>query len=264
MAQPGLSTTEHTFEYRFIHKATAKEEIDAAAAEGSDFYFNFMSATLNDPVAGILESRYFESLNLPSCGIRSWERSMTKNNINKNARRRAAPPVPGTDRFPLLSACHNQAELEGALRRAEAMGIEDTNAFAESYNLAFDDIVIQEYIDGEEYTCTVFQMGDACIALTPFKVGTKERTGTEKLKFDGETRMQLLRKKVNPFLFERLQSAAIDASMASGCQGSNMGSDIEIQLYRFSSFLLLRLLSEQVERQEDVVPRSFLKFCNEM
>ncbi|KAG2010671.1 hypothetical protein GB937_007638 [Aspergillus fischeri] len=45
------SSTEHTFEYRFIHKANAKEGIDALAAEGFDFYFNFMQGTLDDPVA---------------------------------------------------------------------------------------------------------------------------------------------------------------------------------------------------------------------
>ncbi|GIJ91740.1 hypothetical protein Asppvi_010712 [Aspergillus pseudoviridinutans] len=150
-AQPGLFTTEYTFEYRFIHKATAKEEIDALAAEGFDFYFNFMWGAL-EPVAGVLETRYFESLNLPSCGIRSWERSMTKNDFYKNARRRGAPPVPGTDDFPLFvkpaNGCASQLnddqseELEGALRRinmglydarvrrAETMGIEDTKAYA--------------------------------------------------------------------------------------------------------------------------------------
>ncbi|GIC93179.1 uncharacterized protein Aud_009661 [Aspergillus udagawae] len=208
-----------------------------------------MWATLDDPVAGVLESRYFESLNLPSCGICSWERSMTKNNFYKNARRRAAPPVPGTDRFPLVvkpengcasqlideqSVCHNQAELEGALRRAEAMGIGDIKTYAESYNPVgrnSDDIAIQEYIDGEKYTCTVVQMGDACIALTPFKAGTKERTGTEKLKFDGETRIEQLRKKENPFLFERLQNVAIDAFVVSGCRGSNMGRDISLRAW---------------------------------
>ncbi|KAF7159641.1 hypothetical protein CNMCM5623_005021 [Aspergillus felis] len=248
-AQPALLTTEHTFEYRFIHKDTAKEEIDAAAAEGFDFYFNFMWGTLDDPVAGVLESRYFESLNLPSCGIRSWARSMTKNDIYKNARRRGAPPVPGTDRFPLLvkpangcasqlideqSVCHNQAELEGALRRAEAMGIKDTKAYAESYNPVgrdSDDIVVQEYIDGEDYTCTVIQMGDACIALTPFKVVTNVRTGTEKLKFDGETYIELLRRKRDPVLFERLQNVAIDNFMVSGCQGSNMGCDVSLRAW---------------------------------
>jgi SAM-dependent methyltransferase len=263
-AQPGLFTTQHAFEYRFIHKATAKEEIDALAAEGFDFYFNFMWGTLDDPVAGVLESRYFESLNLPSCGIRSWERLMTKNDFYKNARRRGAPPVPGIDGFPLFvkpangcasqliddqSVCHNQEELKGALRRintslyearvrrAEAMGIEDTKAYAESYNPVgrdSDDVVVQEYIDGEDYTCTVLQMCDACIALTPFKVVTKETPRTEKfltfeLKFDDETRIELLRKKENPVLFERLQKVAIEAFTVSGCQGSNMGCDVDLR-----------------------------------
>ncbi|GAQ05476.1 hypothetical protein ALT_2797 [Aspergillus lentulus] len=247
--QPGLFTTEHTFEYRFIHKATAKAEIDALAAEDFDFYFNFMRGAVDDPVAGVLESRYFESLSLPSCGIRSLQCSMTKNDFYKNARRRGAPPVLGADRFPLIVkpangrasqlidhqfVCLNQKELEGALRRintalydarmkrAEAMGIEDTKAYAESYNpvgRGSGDVVVQEYIDGEDYTCTVIQMGDACLALTPSKVVTKD-----------ETRIELLRKKENLVLFERLQTVAIDAFMASGCQGSNMGCAVTLRV----------------------------------
>ncbi|GIK04311.1 hypothetical protein Aspvir_008390 [Aspergillus viridinutans] len=259
-AQPGLFTTEHTFEYRFIHKATAKEEINALVAEGFEFYFNFMWGTLDDPVAGVLESRYFESLNLPSCGIRSWERSMTKNDFYKNARRRGALLVLGTDGFPLFvkpangcasqliddqSDCHNQEELEGALRRinmglydarvrrAEAMGIEDTKPML-NLTRDSDDVVVQEYIDGEDYTCTVVQMGDSCIALTPFKVVTKETPRREKfltfeLKFDDETRIELLRKKENPVLFGRLQKVAIEAFVVSGCQGSNMGCDVDLR-----------------------------------
>lgn len=217
-------------------RATAKEEIDALAAEKLDFYFNFMWGTLEDPVAGVLESRHFESLGLPSCGVRSWERSMTKNDFYENAERRGAPSVPGTDRFPLFvkpangcasqlidekSVCHNQAELQSVLRhinealyearirRAEAMGIEDKKAFAESYNPVgrdSDDIVVQEYIDGQDYTCSVIQMGEACIALTSFVYMMKETAVTEKfltfeLKFDDETRIELLQKKGNPALF---------------------------------------------------------------
>ncbi|EAW20843.1 uncharacterized protein NFIA_113740 [Aspergillus fischeri NRRL 181] len=173
---------------------------------------------------------------------------MTKNDFYKNARHRGVPPVPGTDRFPLFVkpangrasrlinhqyVCHNQEELEGTLRRinmalydarvrrAEAMGIKDTKADAESYNPVgrdSDDIVAQEYIDGEDYTCTVIQLGDACLSLTPSKVVTKD-----------ETRIELLRKKENPVLFERLQTVAIDAFMVSGCQGSNMGCAVNLR-----------------------------------
>ncbi|KAG8425613.1 hypothetical protein J3458_002296 [Metarhizium acridum] len=98
-SQPGLFTSQHEFEYRFIHKDKAQQEIDAAVAEGFDFYINFLWGTLDDPVAGVLASRYFESLGLPSCGVRSWERSKTKNDFYKAARLRGAPPVPGVDHF---------------------------------------------------------------------------------------------------------------------------------------------------------------------
>ncbi|PKX90427.1 uncharacterized protein P174DRAFT_377773 [Aspergillus novofumigatus IBT 16806] len=173
---------------------------------------------------------------------------MAKNDPYKNARHWGAPPGPETDRFPPFvkpanecasrlidyqSVCQNQNELEGALRRinralyddrvrrAEAMGIKDTKGYAESYNPVgrdSDDVVVQEYFDGEDYSCTVIQMGDACLALTPFKVVRKD-----------ETRSELLRKKENPDLFERLQNIAIDAFMVSGCQGNNMGCAVSLR-----------------------------------
>jgi SAM-dependent methyltransferase len=80
-------------------------------------------------------------------------------------------------------------------------------------------IVVQEYIDGEDYTCSVVQMGDACLALTPSTVVTNDKT-----------RIELLRKKENPALFERLQTVAIDAFMVSGCQGSNMGCAVTLRV----------------------------------
>lgn len=264
-SQLGALTTQHTFEYRFIHKATAKQEIDAAVEEKFDFYFNLMWGTPDDPVAGVLESRYFESLGLPSCGIRSWERKMTKNDFYKNARCRGAPPVPGADRFPLvvrpangsasqlsdeISVCHDDAELDSALhrinealyeariRRAEAMGIEDKEAYVKSYypvGRDGDDIVIQEYVDGQDFSCSVIEICDACIALSPVIHKTKEvslKASSLALnsKIDKETRIELLQKSHDAALFERLQQAAIEAFHASECKGSNMGCDVGLRV----------------------------------
>jgi hypothetical protein len=79
-------------------------QIDAVVAEGFDFYFNFIWGTHEDSVAGIDASRYFESLDLPSVGIRSYERERSKNDFFADARRIGVPPVPGTARWPLLSS----------------------------------------------------------------------------------------------------------------------------------------------------------------
>ncbi|KAM3558766.1 hypothetical protein MY1884_003835 [Beauveria asiatica] len=263
---PGACTDRHTFEYRFIHKATAKQEIDAAIAEGFDFYFNFLWGSLDDPVAGIRASQYFESLRLPSCGFRSWERLNTKNDFFDRARLRGSPPVPGTDRFPLFvkpangcaslliderSVCHSEEELVGALRRineglrearltrAEAMGIQNKHGYADSYSPVgrdSDDIVVQEFIDGRDCTCSVVQMGQGCLALAPFVYKTrpvpsmKQEFLTFELKHDEQTAIQLLPKEDDPALFERIQRAAIEAYRASDCSGSNMGCDVDMRI----------------------------------
>lgn len=263
-SQPGAFTSQHKFETRFIHKDKAQQEIDAAVAEGFDFYFTFLWGTLDDPVAGILASRYFESLGLPSCGIRSWERSKTKNDFYKTARLHGAPRVPGVDRFPLFvkpangcasqlidenSVCHNQEELDVALRhistsllearirRAHALGIEDPIEYASSYDCLgrdSDDIVVQEYIEGRDYTCSVVEMGQSCIALAPVVYSMKQPANKESFmtfdrKFDEETYIELLQKRENPMLFERLQQVAIEAFMVSDCKGSNMGCDVDLR-----------------------------------
>ncbi|KAL4985302.1 hypothetical protein BDW68DRAFT_165384, partial [Aspergillus falconensis] len=190
---------------------------------------------------------------------------MTKNDFYKDARLRGEPPVPGTDRFPLFvkpangcasqlidekSVCHNEEELQSVLRhinkalyearirRAEAMGVEDGRGFAESYNPVgrdSDDIVVQEYIEGQDYTCSVIQTGSGCIALAPViyrtkDTGTAERFLTFELKFDDETRIEVINKRENPRLFERLQQVAIQAFQVSGCRGSNMGCDVDMRV----------------------------------
>ncbi|KAF3935456.1 hypothetical protein ABW20_dc0108087 [Dactylellina cionopaga] len=260
-------TTQHTFKNLFIHKATAREEIDAAISEGFDFYLNFMWGTFEDPVAGVEESRYFESLGLPSAGFRSWERTLTKNDFYESARRYGAPPVPGNKHFPLIvkpangcinqtthesSVCHDEKELQTALRRingelyearvrrAKALGIEDTKAYVDSYDPTgrySDDIVTQEYIDGQDYTVTVIEMSDACVALPPIihkmeQMSIKEQPSKFDLKGDQETCLHLVENESNIYLFERLQQVALEAFQASGCKGNNMGCDVVVRVRR--------------------------------
>ncbi|KAI1119839.1 2-C-methyl-D-erythritol 2,4-cyclodiphosphate synthase [Nemania abortiva] len=258
-------TDQHTFEDLFVRKSHAKEDINAAVAKGFDFYVNLLWGATDDPVPGLKESQYFESLGLPSCGIRTSERAMTKNDFYENARRRGSPPVPGVNNFPLFvkpasssashliderSLCQDEEELRGALRRinkalyearirrAEYLGIEDREAYANAYNPEgrdSDDIVVQEYIEGLDMTCSIIQMSQACIALTPCVYRTKD-TGikggflTPDLKFDSGTTIEPLHKSRGPALFERIQHVAIDAYMASGCRTNNMGCEVDVRV----------------------------------
>ncbi|KAK8096449.1 ATP-grasp fold- subdomain 1 [Apiospora kogelbergensis] len=117
------------------------------------------------------------------------------------------------------------------------MGIEDKKAFVDSYDPAgrnSDDIVVQEYIDGRDFTCSVIEVGDGCITLAPYvyktnEVQMKEKLLTFELKFDGKTCIEQLQKKPDPELFERLQQVAIEAFVASGCKGSNMGCEVHLR-----------------------------------
>ncbi|KAG6013528.1 hypothetical protein E4U43_007244 [Claviceps pusilla] len=264
-SQPGLFTSQHEFECRWIHKDKAEQEIDDAVAEGFDFYFNFLWGTLDDAVAGVSASRYIESLGLPFCGLRSLERSRNKNDFLNAARLRGAPLVPGVEQFPLFvkpangcasqlidekSVCRNQEELDRALRRinealyeprvrrATALGIENPIEYARSFDTVgrdSNDIVVQEYIEGKDYGCVVVQMGGSCVALTPYvyrmkRLPQEEQFLTFDLKFDDETHPELLQKKDDAVLFERLQKAAMEAFVVSGCKDNNTGCDVDLRV----------------------------------
>ncbi|KAG6119749.1 hypothetical protein E4U13_007346 [Claviceps humidiphila] len=264
-SQPGRFTSQHEFEYRWIHKHKAEQQINDAVAEGFDFYFNFLWGTPHDDVAGADASRYFESLDLPSCGIHSSETSQTKNVFYDAARLHGAPRVPGVERFPLFvkpgfgcssqliderSVCRNQDELESALhrmhealheprmKRATALGIEDPIGYVRSLEAAgrsSEDIVVQEYIEGQDYGCVVVQLGPSCVALTPVAyrvkkpLPQKEQFITFEGKFDEGTYMELLRKEDDATLFENIQQASIEAFAVRSYRKNITGCNVDLR-----------------------------------
>lgn len=261
---PGPFTTQHEFENRFIRKATAKADIDAAVAEGFDFYFNFMWGTYDDGVPGVAESEYFESLKVPHIGILSSERKMSKHDFFAEAMRRGAPPVPSSDKFPLFvkpangcssmfidekSVCHDEKELEkqikvldGKMRsmriqRAKGLGFKDIEAYADSCERAgrySTDLVVQEFIQGMDYAVDVMAMGSVPVPLSPRVVKYKPLDGKEQfLTFDGKsdptTSYGILRKEDNPMLFQRLQKAAVEAFITNKMHENGMGCDVDLR-----------------------------------
>ncbi|KAG6138194.1 hypothetical protein E4U28_004293 [Claviceps purpurea] len=283
MGQPGRFTSQHEFEYRLIHKHKAEQQINDAVAEGFDFYFNFLWGTPHDAVAGADASRYFESLDLPSCGIHSSETSQTKNVFYDAARLHGAPRVPGVERFPLFvkpgfgcssqliderSVCRNQEELESALRRmhealheprmrrATALGIEDPIGYVRSLEAAgrsSEDIVVQEYIEGLDYGCVVVQLGPSCVALTPLiyrmkkLLPQKEQFFTFETKFDEGTYMELLRKEDDAALFERIQKAAIEAFAVSSYRKNKTGCNVDLRVTPDGQVFVIELNPQPAE-----------------
>ena len=265
VSDPGAFTTRHEIANRFIHKEKFKVELDAIVAEGFDFYLNFMWGTLDDAVAGVEATRYFEWYDLPSAGMRSWELEENKNAFYKTARQLGSPRVPGTENFPLFvkpangcasqligkhSLCRNDAELKNALRiihrsmhdarlrRAAALGIRDANGYAASFpelSSVNDDVVVQEFIKGKDYAVTVVATGPSAIALTPCVFKTKEPPLPESFitfdtKFHNDTTLQALSKGEDPVLFANLQREALEAYGASCSYGNNMGCEVDLRV----------------------------------
>lgn len=258
----GVYAPQHTVENKYIKKKTAKEEIDEAVAEGYDFYFQFLWGTHDDTVSGVDAIKYFESLNLPSAGIRGWERERSKLAFYTEARKQGFPPVPGVDKFPLFvkpafsyasllidqhSLCRNETELalaisrlntgmrEARVRRAVGSGHADPEEFVRACEVAgrdSDDIVVQEYIDGQEYSVVVLAMGQIPIPMTPQRA--RLPSGKEFLtfdaKFDGESGYELLDEADDPALYRHLQETAVQGFKAGKMATNNMGCDVDLRM----------------------------------
>ncbi|KAF3170503.1 hypothetical protein TWF225_010805 [Orbilia oligospora] len=265
---PGLFTNQHTFENKYIVKATAKAQIDGAIAEGYDFYLVFMWGTRDDAIAGFEAIKYFESLNLPSAGVRSFERARDKFDFFADAKRLGNLPIPGDEKFPLFvkpaadyasklidenSLVRNEAELEATinrlhprmraqrLRRAEALGEKDPEQYVKSLEKAgrdARDLVIQEFIDGDEFSVVVLAMGYVPVALTPLvvKYGKKQNEAeqflTFEVKYHEDSGYGLLDEEKDPDLYKELQAVAVKAFEETGAQPSYMGCEVDFRVRR--------------------------------
>ncbi|KAK6348581.1 hypothetical protein TWF718_006369 [Orbilia javanica] len=263
---PGLFTDQHTFENKYIVKATAKAQIDEAIAEGYDFYLVFMWGTKDDAIAGFEAIKYFESLNLPSAGVRSFERARDKFDFFADAKRLGNLPIPSTENFPLFvkpaadyasklidenSLVRNETELEATidklnpkmraqrLRRAQALGEKDPEEYVKSLEEArrdAKDLVIQEFIDGDEFSVVVLAMGYVPVALTPLvvKYGKKqdgaEQFLTFEVKYHEDSGYGLLDEDKDPLLYKELQAVAIKAFEETGAQTSYMGCEVDFRV----------------------------------
>lgn len=258
----GVYAPRHSVENKYIKKTTAKEQIDAAAAEGYDIYFQFLWGTHDDTVSGVDAIKYFESLNLPSSGIRGWERERSKLAFYAEARKQGFPPVPGVEKFPLFvkpafsyasllidehSLCQNETELESTiirlntgmrearLRRAVGSGHANPEEFVRACEAAgrhSDDVVVQEYIDGEEYSVVVLAMGEIPVPMAPqkAKLPEKQKFLTFDAKFDGESGYELLDEAENPALYRHLQETAVKGFKAGKMATNNMGCDVDMRI----------------------------------
>lgn len=275
MPDPSLFTAQHEFHHRYLKKATAEAEIDAAIAEGYDLFFNFMWGQAEDVVAGIDAVRYLESREVLFVGFNSTTLERSKLEFYAIARAAGLPvPASGADmKFPVFvkpakmcasmlvdehAVCHNQEELNVQLQRINEL-LAPRRELAMKANTVkkplsdgapkvvnhaaqigsntpsvndslhdHDDIVVQEYIPGRDYSVVVIEMGNTPVALNPtlhqFPPGTKIDFQTFDIKFHPKLSEVLLLREDNPDLFDRLRELAERAWRVNEMQGSSWGN----------------------------------------
>ena len=252
-----ISRTQHEFHHHWIEKRTAIKQIDQAVAQGYDFYLNFLWGQYEDNVAGLEAIQYFECKGLPFVAQRSCVLLRSKIDFYNDARRIGAPPVPGDSNFPLFvkpatscasmfinenSVCHNGPELVAAVRTLDRALAPRRQEKAQALGLSFaqsekeKDIVVQEFIDGQDYSCIVIEMCDTAVALSPTKyiypanAPTKERFLTFDLKNYTDISLHVMERTSDPQMFDMLQKTAIQgfkANQMHGCSWCNV--DIRVK-----------------------------------
>lgn len=267
---PGRYVKQHTFHNRFVDKATARSQIDAAVAEEFDFYFNFMWGQPEDEVAGVEASEYFESLGVPFIGVSSRVLRKSKTELYEAARKRGSPPMPGADvnSFPVIvkaargcasqflnakSLCYTAEERDAAIAaidrqlepgrqraRAESKpsrsGEDGGRAPASVENLP-DDIIVQEFVPGTDFSVVVIEFGTTPVALNPTTYNYPTTHARDEnsfltfdIKFHEELSETLIERERDPALYELLQKLAVEAFEVNGMAGSGWGNvDIRIR-----------------------------------
>ncbi|KAI1268018.1 2-C-methyl-D-erythritol 2,4-cyclodiphosphate synthase [Xylariaceae sp. FL1019] len=253
-AQTESLPSKHEFHSKFIDGSAPEKQIDAAVAENYDFYLNLLLSSTHNPQAAKKANQYFESLNLPSSATQNTGFLQNKNDFYAAARRHGSPPVPGDKKFPMFvkpaksglsraigeqSICQDENELKSALERiskaldnagqsrkeeAQANGVVLDCCSAGVTRR--DDVVAQEYVEGIDVACTVIIMCGRCVALTPVVYNT------------GDT-PELLSRDKDQALYERIQKAAVDASIVSGCGPNTMGCNVDFRVQSDGSIFVI-------------------------
>ena len=234
-------------------------EIDAAVAEGFDLYFNFMWGQHEDEVAGIEAVRYLESLDVPVMGLPSRILERSKLDFYRDAKE-AGILIPETCRYPSTfpvivkpakccasmyldekSVCWNSEELEAQVVRLKELLVPGQDIAARTANDPYsgldqegDSIVVQQFIDGQDYSVVIIEVMNTPIPLNPTTYRyPKDATGTFltfDVKFHPELKEELIQRDENPELYDKLQELAVAMWKANKMDGGNWGNvDIRVR-----------------------------------
>ncbi|OGM41837.1 hypothetical protein ABOM_009655 [Aspergillus bombycis] len=177
-----------------------------------------MWGMLDNNFAGMAAIKYLESLDLPFAGIQSFERERTKFKFCVEARRLGTPAVPQEELAFTISRLHGKMRAVRK-RRAIALGVDDPDDYVRECEAAgrnSSDLVIQEFIDGEEYAVAVLAMGDLPIPLSP--------------QFDSRTTYELVDEESSLEVYRHLQNTAVEAFRTCQMHTTRTGCDVDLRV----------------------------------
>ncbi|KAF9287289.1 hypothetical protein BGZ68_002001 [Mortierella alpina] len=242
---PSRHVKSHDFHLRYIKKETAEQQIDQACVEGFDLFINFLWGQRSDSVAGIDAVQYLESKGLPFIGTSSKFLSLSKVDFKKAAS--GVVQVPGETQFPLIikpsrgccslhmtekSVCYNPDQLSQQISLLRTK--------------TSDDIIVEEFITGQEFTVIVVEVDDDVIAMAPYVCEFPADTEPMQQFLHFQNKIEGIHKGVVKFrqyegeLFEELQNTACKAYRALDVFGSGYAR-IDIRVAADNSIFVLEV-----------------------
>ncbi|MEI6290867.1 MAG: D-alanine--D-alanine ligase [Chloroflexota bacterium] len=171
---PSSYFTDHRWEHFIPDAINFKSEIDALAAKGFDAFVNLCDGTPDDELSGIGLVNYLEERNIPFTGANSAFFDPTRSEM-KQAAKDANVPIPGsvfinsiTDlnnfdhvlSFPLLvKPLHGYASV-GLSKESRVIDFAGLQRQTLSILNKFDGALIEEFIEGREFTTLVVENPD--------------------------------------------------------------------------------------------------------
>lgn len=151
-----------------------------------------MWGTPEDGVAGLEATMYLESLNVPLVGLCSKTLRKSKHDFYRAAQARGSPPVPNDDpnTFPVIvkaarscasmylnskSICFTVEERDAAIEaidrklqigRQQSLGKDEMSPCPwATIDKLPDDIIVQQFVPGIDYSVVIIEFGNSPIAL---------------------------------------------------------------------------------------------------
>lgn len=243
---PGIYVKSHQFEQRFVNNVNAREIIDQIVTEDFDYIWNFMWESHDGNIAGIDATKYLESKHVPMIGTSSKFLSMTKLDFKKTSELAKVKTPKGVVltteenckdldlcglNFPMIvkasNGCGSEHLTSDSVCTEMSQLIEQIKQLKSKVDC---DIMVEEFIDGDEISIMVVETEDGVIALAPIiYVFPPSKHPTEKFfdfdtKFRGIENGEVVYKLFDDVeMVEKIKEQAVKAYVALGVMGSGYG-----------------------------------------